>query len=49
MFGLESLSGSLYAGSLVGLVFAEAITLYVGYGALTRHFGPRFLSALGGE
>jgi hypothetical protein len=46
MFGIETLSGTAQAVALVGIVFVEAILLYVGYGALTRVLGPaveRFL------
>ncbi|WP_167768374.1 DUF7512 family protein [Haloarcula amylovorans] len=49
MFGLESLSGSAQAVTTVGLVFAEAIALYVGYGALSSTLGPTVLDALGGD
>jgi hypothetical protein len=33
----------------VGLVFAEAIVLYVLYGALSSAVAPRLLAAAGGE
>jgi hypothetical protein len=49
MFGIESLSGSTQAAATVGLVLAEAILLYVGYGALGRTVGPRVIEAVGGE
>lgn len=49
MFGLETLSGSTQAVVTVGLVLAEAITLYVGYGAMTKIAGPVALDVLRGE
>jgi hypothetical protein len=49
MFGIETLSGTLQAVVLVGLVFSEAIALYVGYGGLVHFVGPTVVNALGGE
>jgi hypothetical protein len=49
MFGLESLSGNMYAAALVGLVLVEAMILYVGYGGLTRVLGPVIKDAVGGN
>ena len=49
MFGIETLSGTLQAVVLVGLVFSEALALYVGYGGLVRLVGPTVVNALGGE
>lgn len=49
MLGIESLSGSAQAIATVGTVFAEAITLYAGYGALTGVVGSTFLETLEGE
>jgi hypothetical protein len=49
MLGIESLSGSTQAAATVGAVFAEAITLYAGYGALTGVVGSTVLEALEGE
>lgn len=49
MFGIETLSGQAQAAAEIALVFAEAIALYVGYGALTRGVGPTVLDALGRE
>jgi hypothetical protein len=49
MFGLETVSGSAQAAVTVGIVFLQAIALYVGYGALTRFAEPAVLDALGGE
>ncbi|MBX0293304.1 DUF7512 family protein [Haloarcula nitratireducens] len=49
MFGLESLSGSAQAVATVGVVFAEALVLYVGYGALSGALGSTVLDALGGD
>jgi len=48
MFGLESLSGSAQAVAIVGLVLAEAIVLYVGYGALSNTVGSAVIGAVGG-
>jgi hypothetical protein len=49
MFGIESLSGTAQAATTVGAVFAEAITLYAGYGALTGVIGSSVLNTLEGE
>ncbi|WP_185715628.1 DUF7512 family protein [Halocatena pleomorpha] len=49
MFGLELISGSVQAIATVGLVFAEAITLYVGYGALSSTLGQVIIDAVGGD
>lgn len=49
MVGLETLSGSAQAAVTVGIVFLQAIVLYVGYGALTRFAQPTVLDALGGK
>lgn len=49
MLGLESLSGSGQAIATVGLVFAEAIVLYVGYGALSNTVGSTVINTLGGD
>ncbi|WP_449405248.1 DUF7512 family protein [Halorarum salinum] len=49
MFGLELLSGPAQATATVGIVLAEAIVLYVGYGALTQISGPTVHEWLGGE
>ncbi|SEW31423.1 DUF7512 family protein [Natrinema salifodinae] len=49
MFGLETLGGSAQAAMTVGLVLAEAIALYVGYGAMTRLAGPTARNALRGD
>ncbi|WP_168215786.1 DUF7512 family protein [Halorussus ruber] len=49
MFGIETLSGNAKALALVGLVFVQAISLYVVYGALGQVLGPRIRSALRGE
>ncbi|MFB6155918.1 MAG: hypothetical protein ABEJ22_08475 [Haloferacaceae archaeon] len=48
MFGLESLSGNVYAAAMVGVVLVEAMVLYVGYGGLTRAVGPTIKNAVGG-
>ncbi|WP_227356077.1 DUF7512 family protein [Haladaptatus salinisoli] len=49
MFGIESLGGSAQAAATVGAVLAEAITLYIGYGALAGVVGSNVLEALEGE
>jgi hypothetical protein len=49
MFGLESLNGTALAVALIGIVLVEALTLYVGYGALQRLFGPRLMKVIRGE
>ena len=49
MFGIESLSDPLYSVAMVGLVLAESLLLYVGYGALTRIAGPSISAAIRGE
>ncbi|MDL5360466.1 hypothetical protein [Halalkalicoccus sp. NIPERK01] len=49
MIGLETLSGSAQAVATIGVVLAEAITLYVGYGAVTRIASPAAIELLGGE
>lgn len=49
MFGLELLGGTAQAVATVGIVLAEAIVLYVGYGALTHVAGPQVRETLGGD
>ncbi|WP_457590066.1 DUF7512 family protein [Halalkalicoccus salilacus] len=49
MIGPEILGSSAQAVATIGLVLAEAITLYVGYGAVTRLASPTALELLGGE
>ncbi|GAA0240582.1 hypothetical protein ACFFQF_30755 [Haladaptatus pallidirubidus] len=49
MIGIESFSGSAQAVATVGIVFAEAIMLYAGYGALTGVVGSTVLETLEGE
>ena len=49
MFGIGAVSGSAQAAATVGLVLAEAIVLYLGYGALSSTVGSTLLDALGGE
>ncbi|MFC6836807.1 DUF7512 family protein [Halomarina ordinaria] len=49
MFGIETLSGSSQAVVLVGLVLAESLVLYAGYGGVTRVAAPHLERALGGE
>jgi hypothetical protein len=48
MFGVETLSQTAQASVLVGSVLAEALALYVGYGALVSAAGPHVRRALGG-
>ena len=49
MFGIESLSGNAYSAAMIGLVLAEAMVLYVGYGALERVVGPTLMDLLRGD
>ncbi|WP_255195457.1 DUF7512 family protein [Halorarius litoreus] len=49
MFGLETLDGPSQAAALIGLVLAEAIVLYIGYGALERYLGPKLTALLRGD
>ncbi|WP_425499011.1 DUF7512 family protein [Halobium salinum] len=49
MLGIESMSGSAEAIATIGLVLAEAIALYVGYGALSSVVGETILDAVGGD
>jgi hypothetical protein len=49
MFGIESLSGTLQAVVLVGVVLAEAAVLYFGYGALERAVGSYVVDLIRGE
>ena len=49
MFGIETASGPAGAGLLIGIVLAEAIILYIGYGALERVLGPTITDALRGD
>jgi hypothetical protein len=49
MFGIETLSGTAQAAVLVGIVLAESLLLYVGYGRLETVLGPRFKRVLEGR
>lgn len=49
MFGIETLGGTERAVALVGIVLAEAILLYVGYGTLERLVGPVVTRILRGD
>ena len=49
MFGLELLGGPAQAVATVGIVLAEAVVLYVGYGALTHIVGPPIRETLEGD
>ncbi|XVH31245.1 DUF7512 family protein [Haloferacaceae archaeon DSL9] len=49
MFGFDALAGSAHAAATVGIVLAEALTLYVGYGALARVAGPSARQLLRGD
>jgi hypothetical protein len=40
VFGIETLTGPSYSAAVVGLVFVEAILLYVAYGLVVRVVGP---------
>ena len=49
MYGIETTGASAQAAAEVGLVFAESIVLYLGYGALDRTVGGTVLDALARE
>jgi len=49
MFGIESLAGPDGAAILIGIVLAEALILYAGYGALEKVLGPIVARVLRGE
>ena len=49
MFGIESLSGNAHAAALVALVLAEAMLLYVGYGAVEQVLGEYVVQLMRGE
>jgi hypothetical protein len=49
MFGVETLDGPVGAAVLIGIVLAEALLLYVGYGALEKVLGKRLGRYLRGE
>jgi len=48
MFGIETLGGNLQAAVLIGLVLAEAVLLYVGYGALESVLARRVTELIRG-
>ena len=45
MFGIGTLTGPVRAAALVGVVLAEALALYVGYGGAARLVGDDVRSA----
>ena len=49
MFGLENATGVGGAVLVIGVVLAEAVLLYAGYGLLERLFGPALVAALRGD
>ncbi|GGL40538.1 hypothetical protein EFA46_014765 (plasmid) [Halarchaeum sp. CBA1220] len=49
MLGLETLSGPLQAVATVGIVLAEALALYVSYGALSHLAQSTILATVRGE
>ncbi len=49
MLGIESFYGSIDATVTIGLVFIEALALYVSYGAITRTVGSPILDSLRGN
>ncbi|MEF8886456.1 MAG: hypothetical protein V5A30_01525 [Haloarculaceae archaeon] len=49
MFGLENATGVEGAVLVIGVVLAEAVLLYVGYGLLERFLGPALVDALRGN
>jgi len=48
MFGIETLGGNLQAAVLIGLVLAEAVILYVGYGVLESALARRVTELIRG-
>jgi hypothetical protein len=46
MFGIATLSPPFHGAAVVGIVLAEALVLYVGYGGLTRIAGPELEDAI---
>jgi hypothetical protein len=48
MFGIETLSGNAQAVALIGVVLAEAIVLYAGYGALESVLARRVTNLIRG-
>jgi len=49
MFGLENAAGIDGALLVIGVVLAEAILLYVGYGLLEQLLGSTVVDAIGGK
>ena len=49
MFGLENATGVEGAVLVIGIVLAEAVLLYAGYGLLERLVGPALVDALRGD
>ncbi len=49
MFGLENATGVGGAALVIGVVLAEAVLLYAGYGLLERLLGPALVDALRGN
>lgn len=48
MFGIETLGANAQAGALIGAVLAEAVVLYVGYGALESVLARRVTTLIRG-
>lgn len=46
MFELAAMNGPLQGAMTVGIVLAEALLLYVGYGGLVRVAGPELEAAI---
>jgi hypothetical protein len=44
--GIESVEAAIHGVELIGIVLAEALALYVGYGALERVVRPSMRSVL---
>jgi hypothetical protein len=49
MFGIEISQAVIDGANLIGLVLAEAIVLYFGYGLLEKFLGPTVTDALRGD
>lgn len=49
MFGLEGLGNTIHAVETVAIVLAEAIALYVAYGALSTALRSTVMGAVGDE
>lgn len=48
MFGIETFGGNAQAAALIGVVLAEAVVLYFGYGALESVLARRVTNLIRG-